>query len=486
MKRCLPGLARLMLLFGGLGQAVMFLPLSVSIARATTYNLAADWSDIDNPNGVWTYREGTNPLPLIPNWTPLPSPVIQPAWAPSADSGNFLPAWFKSRSNNPEGLEVLMGDVVVHSTDDFNGRFSGIANVIWTSPLNRVLDISGAVWMTRDIGRGNEWNLLLNGVSLTSGNIFSGDPFNRANPFHFANGLNGPAALNAIAVSIGDVIELRIVRTTTFGDDVGVNLTITTITQDEEGPLSSNVVASPNPAAINTALLLTATVNDTLTGGSEIMTAEYSLDGGNFIAMNAQDGTFDEVSEAVTATVPAFAQAGVHEVCVDGTDAASNTGPVECILVAVYDPTAGFVTGGGWFDSPQGAYTPDPLLTGKATFGFVSKYKKGATSPTGMTQFELIVADLAFYSDVYEWLVVAGARAQFKGTGTINGLGNYGFLLTAIDGQISGGGGTDKFRIKIWDKNTSDTIVYDNQLGSSDSADPTTVIDGGQIIIHAK
>jgi hypothetical protein len=40
---------------------------------------------------------------------------------------------------------------------------------------------------------------------------------------------------------------------------------------------------------------------------------------------------------------------------------------------------AGFVTGGGWIDSPAGTYTADPGLSGKATFGFVSKFKKGAT-----------------------------------------------------------------------------------------------------------
>ena len=45
---------------------------------------------------------------------------------------------------------------------------------------------------------------------------------------------------------------------------------------------------------------------------------------------------------------------------------------------------------------------------------------------------------------------MAGAKAQFKGTGTINGAGGYGFLLTVTDGQLTGGGGTDKFRIKIW------------------------------------
>lgn len=154
-------------------------------------------------------------------------------------------------------------------------------------------------------------------------------------------------------------------------------------------------------------------------------------------------------------------------------------------LVAVYDPAAGFVTGGGWISSPEGAYTADPSLVGKATFGFVSKYQKGAAVPTGQTEFQFRVAGLNFKSSSYEWLVIAGARAQYKGTGTINGAGNYGFMLTAIDGQLPGGGGTDKFRIKIWDKAT-DTMIYDNMLGSSDTNDPTTVLGGGSIVIHKK
>ncbi|HUG16876.1 MAG TPA: hypothetical protein VMM78_17850, partial [Thermomicrobiales bacterium] len=61
----------------------------------------------------------------------------------------------------------------------------------------------------------------------------------------------------------------------------------------------------------------------------------------------------------------------------------------------------------------------------------------------------------------------------------------YGFMLTAIDGQVNGGGGTDTFRIKIWDLATGD-IVYDNQLGDSDDADATTKLGGGSIVIHKK
>jgi hypothetical protein len=151
--------------------------------------------------------------------------------------------------------------------------------------------------------------------------------------------------------------------------------------------------------------------------------------------------------------------------------------------VVVYDPDGGFVTGGGWIDSPVGACPRGPTLTGKAKFGFVSKYKKGATVPTGQTAFHFMVSDLSFHSDDYEWLVIAGARARYKGTGAINSEGNYGFMVTAIDGEMAGGGGSDKFRIKIWEKDTG-TIIYDNQMGAADDADPATVIGGGSIVIH--
>jgi hypothetical protein len=163
-------------------------------------------------------------------------------------------------------------------------------------------------------------------------------------------------------------------------------------------------------------------------------------------------------------------------------DAAGNRSSEDAILLAVYDPSGGFVTGGGWINSPAGAYAADPTLAGKATFGFVAKYQKGANVPVGNTEFQFHVANFRFKSTVYEWLVVAGAKAQFKGSGTVNGAGDYGFMLTAIDGQVNGGG-VDKFRIKIWDKSTG-AIVYDNQMGESDTADPVTAVMGGSIVIH--
>lgn len=67
----------------------------------------------------------------------------------------------------------------------------------------------------------------------------------------------------------------------------------------------------------------------------------------------------------------------------------------------------------------------------------------------------------------------------------MNGAGDYGFLLTAIDGQVNGGGDADKFRLKVWDKATEE-VVYDNELGAPDDANPATVLGRGSIVIHKK
>lgn len=253
------------------------------------------------------------------------------------------------------------------------------------------------------------------------------------------------------------------------------------VTLDNAPPTITMVV---NPVSINTPVTLTATVDDSRTGGCRIASAQYSVDGGNWISMNAVDACFDEVTEDVTATLNPIPTPDVLDITVRGTDALGNQYQVSTLL-AVYDPSAGFVTGAGWINSPLGAYSADPTLTGKATFGFVSKYQKGATLPTGQTEFQFHAGNLDFHSTTYQWLVVAGSRAQFKGSGIIKGsTGEYGFILTAIDGQINGGGGIDKFRIKIWDKATG-IIIYDNQMNLADTANPTTAIAGGSIVIHA-
>jgi hypothetical protein len=112
-------------------------------------------------------------------------------------------------------------------------------------------------------------------------------------------------------------------------------------------------------------------------------------------------------------------------------------------------------------------------LSGKASFAFNAKYKKGANVPGGQTEFQFKAGDLNFHSSGYDWLVVdpGASSAQFKGTGTLNGADGYQFMIWVTDGS------PDTFRIQIW--NAADgTVVYDNGMDQA--------IGGGSIVFHSK
>jgi hypothetical protein len=482
-----------------------------------------------------------------------------------------------------------------------------------------------------------------------------------------------------------EYVEIRMV----FGaeSDERFDWTRFDVIPDVESPITSNVVANPNPAAVGSAVILTAKVDDSTTGGSNVASAAYEIFDSEDVSvysgsMSAVD-VFDSPTEDVTANIPAPAAPGIYNLCVRGTDVPGNVGIPECVIFVVYDPSGGFVTGGGWITSPEGAmslpgpvtvwdqnfstdasgwfgagiavdsgvaqlsmpggqysrfdgyrdvwpgtYTAEidvyldpgwpadqgfdysvasngsdglhqrdfifhvgtvenygpivgkqllvavdnntygdtnpfvlttrpggyyvvptagwytlqhvfydaggylavdfnildsngnvvwsdtrsdtsdtipaevggnryswfthidvaagiqvdnhqlildriPSSEGKATFGFVSKYKKGATVPDGNTEFQFKAANLNFHSTSYDWLVVnqGGTNAQFKGSGTINGAGDYQFMLWAGDGS------PDTFRIKIWYANT-EVVVYDNGTEQA--------ISGGSIVVKKK
>lgn len=90
----------------------------------------------------------------------------------------------------------------------------------------------------RDIGRSNQWSLFLNGTLLSQGDLFTGDPYSRANPFEFGSGSGGANAVTGLAVSTGDVLSLAIARTGFApGDFVGVDLRIEAEVVPEAGSL---------------------------------------------------------------------------------------------------------------------------------------------------------------------------------------------------------------------------------------------------------
>src|SRR5205814_8936308 len=87
---------------------------------------------------------------------------------------------------------------------------------------------------------------------------------------------------------------------------------------DIVGPVTSYITLTPNPVAVNTPIALTATLDDSTTGGSNIASAQYSIASSTFTAMSGSFNSSPTVN--VSAMISAFSTAGVYNVCVRGTD----------------------------------------------------------------------------------------------------------------------------------------------------------------------
>jgi hypothetical protein len=181
---------------------------------ATVYDLSADWSTTNNPNGPWSYNQGLAPLPVFTsNW-----------------HGTGLNAWGRTDNQPPAwGLLTIPmgnggpGDVVVHSTN-----FEGVpTNVTWTSSASGIIDISGQAWdVGHDGTRDDQWSLLLNSVVLASRSSIDGVAKDSLQA-DFANNLVIGQSLSALAVQPGDVVTFQIqVNHADFGHFSGVELAI--------------------------------------------------------------------------------------------------------------------------------------------------------------------------------------------------------------------------------------------------------------------
>ena len=154
--------------------------------------------------------------------------------------------------------------------------------------------------------------------------------------------------------------------TCTGTSSVGAASESVTIKRDATDPTVT--IASPLPFAVEpVGLVLDFSALDALSG---VATFEATMD----------DGT--TATAAVSGDV--VSSAGIYTLTATATDLAGNTS-TEVVMFVVYDPAGGFATGGGWI-VPDGASSDAldalPALDGtsKATFGFVVKYKNGATT----------------------------------------------------------------------------------------------------------
>lgn len=199
-----------------------------STSWATLYNLSADWSDVQNPNGVWSYwangalgQSGTRGGDVFIDDDP---PQI---WCNSA---NWL-GWSKSIGTEPDFLDVQAGDVYGHT---------GPLEVRWTSPADGVITVTGGVWHMREWGRYNSWSVLLNGSTLANGTADDGDGHGRDNPW--------PVNLTTLSVKQGDDLAFQANSLSGFGDYIGLSLTVDfTPIPEPTTCLAGLFVGSPDP-----------------------------------------------------------------------------------------------------------------------------------------------------------------------------------------------------------------------------------------------
>lgn len=199
-------------------------------AGAVTFDLKADWSDANNPNGVWSYNKGSTPLPLQTNYDKNTVYVTnQKAWADAQfdltqlfGGVGHVPVWMQaSKDNLWAGNDVKQGDIILHpSNPGSTADPYGEGNVTWTSNLTGVATVHGNVWYTGAIsGRSVDWAVSLNGTELDDGTVFYNDGNDRSNPVAFGDFI--------MAVNPGDVVTFEAVRTTGYVPFwIGVNLTI--------------------------------------------------------------------------------------------------------------------------------------------------------------------------------------------------------------------------------------------------------------------
>ena len=161
------------------------------------------------------------------------------------------------------------------------------------------------------------------------------------------------------------------------------------VAESNVAPEVLSVTLPSDPIALGNSIAISAEFTDDNPGDTHTATIDW--DDGQVASgiVTAPSGP----TPGVVSGTHDYVDAGVYTITVtvtedvdpssDLSDSRSSAEETTTTFVVVYDADGGFVTGGGWIDSPAGAYLADPSMTGKANFGFVSKYKKGASVAHG-------------------------------------------------------------------------------------------------------
>lgn len=238
-------------------------------------------------------------------------------------------------------------------------------------------------------------------------------------------------------------------------------------------PTVGAITAPQAPVAVNTTINVSAEFTDP--DSSDAHTAEWDWgDGATSSGMVTQANGSDSVSGSHIYSGP-----GIYTIRLTVTDNHGASGESIFEYVVVHDPDSGFVTGGGWIDSPPGAYTVQEATAGKANFGLVIRHHPSSGTPQGNLHFHLRPARFSALS--FDWLVVTGDTAYAAGDGALNGTAGYQFVLSTVDDRRAGDG-VHRWRLQVWDSDNA--LIYDNERGRDLYAAPIMLIERGNIHHH--
>jgi hypothetical protein len=380
----------------------------------------------------------------------------------------------------PKGRDVVAGNIVTGNQilsspyGIYNMRDANIFQRNTVRNTTYALDgnVLGAFYNNNLLG--NQYLAQsLQGQTLSAGLPFGGNYWSSHDtPLEGCEDLNGDGFCDAPYLPVGK-----------NGNTIGTDSYPWT---EPDGWLDINIIAPVDPIMFDPAgvmIEVSATFVDVDENATHTALEWNWGDGTTSLAeVASEDGGQGEVAPAQHT----YDETGVYEIKLTMTDAPYLSTVVESYkYVVIYDPSAGFVTGGGWIDSPAGAYVPDPSKVGQATFGFISKFyrtRTGENELSGSTVFEFHAGDLRYTSSSYDFLVVKNSKAIYRGLGYINGdtTKEYGFMLTAQDLDTG-----DMFRIQIWDGDPATGLIYDNKIGAAaNDMDAGTLINDGSIIIQ--
>jgi hypothetical protein len=221
----------------------------------------------------------------------------------------------------------------------------------------------------------------------------------------------------------------------------------------DAAPVITALSGPTSPVLVGSTQSFNATFTDVNAGESH--TAKWSWGDGS-------PDTNDSSTGSDSAT-HAYSAAGFYTVTFTVTDD-SGLSDGETLLVAVYDPAAGQVTGNGTYG------------VGTA-FSLSARYRPSGTTLSGTTTFS--APGVSFASTSTSWLIVSGNRGTYSGSGTYNGTGGFTYLVSVLDGGVPG----SKDRIRLQVSDSTGTVVYDTQPGASIDALPTTALTSGNVIV---